>query len=321
MKTNQTSLKDRTIAVTGGCGFIGSHLIERLLEQGVKKIVVLDSLEYGKIENIEKNPRIEFIKFKLGTDSPQKLEDSLRGVDYLFHLAAEKHNQSKDDPEKVQVANIIGTYHLFNSAVKNSVKKVVFTSSLYAYGRIQKPVFKETDIPTPNTIYGLSKVAGENLLRFFNKQNGLQYVTLRYMFVYGPKQYSNLGYKSVIVSNFNKILENKRPTIYGDGTQTYDYIYVDDIVRATIQAMTCGLSGEIFNVGTSKAISIKQLTSKMLHVAKSNLKPEYCPPDWTEHSHRVADTKKIQKVLGFHPTVSLDDGLLRTYNWIVNNKK
>ncbi|MEK9131666.1 MAG: NAD-dependent epimerase/dehydratase family protein [Patescibacteria group bacterium] len=321
MKNNiDKKLKGKSIAVTGGYGFIGSHLVRKLLELKVKRIIIIDSLEYGTLENLEKDKRIIFIKHRLGTDNPRNLLIHLIDVDYLFHLAAEKHNQSKDSPKKVQQSNILGTFDLLDIAVQAGIKKVVFSSSLYTYGRLNKPKFKESDIPTPHTIYGITKLTGEHLLHFFAKKYNLQYIVLRYLFVYGPNQYSGMGYKSVIVSNFNKILENKRPIINGDGKQTYDYIYVSDVVDATIQSMVCNMSGEIFNIGSSRPITIKQLTTHMLAVAKSHLSPVYNPPDWTAGTYRVGDTNKVKKFLGFQPKVKLTEGLARTYNWLKENR-
>lgn len=308
-----------TIGVTGGCGFIGSHLIERLLELGVKKIISIDSLEYGKETNIPKDPRIECVKFKLGFDDAKILQKKLVGVDFIFHLAAEKHNQSKDSPDKVIQANIIGMQHLLQAATSCGVKKVVFSSSLYAYGRMSGPKFMETDLIAPQTVYGMTKAAGEFLLNYFHRQSGIEFNVLRYMFAYGPRQYANLGYKSVIVSNFQKIILGKNPTIYGDGKQCLDYIYVKDLVEGTILALTSDISGEIFNIGSSKETTVESLTAAMIAVAHSNLKPVYTTPDWTQGSYRVADTSKAQKMLGFSASTPIEMGLSNTFEWLIKN--
>jgi UDP-glucose 4-epimerase len=308
-------LKNSVVAVTGGCGFIGSHLIDELLERGVKKIIAIDSLEYGKTENIPlSDPRIQFIKHKLGADDALLLKKHLEGVDFLFHLAAEKHNQSKDSPEKVIQANITGMHQLLAAAVANNVKKVIFSSSLYAYGRMSKPKYKETDVILPQTVYGMTKASGEYLLKYFNRQFGLEYNVLRYLFAYGPRQYSNLGYKSVIVSNFNKIYNGENPTIYGDGKQALDYIYVSDLVDGTILAMTTPLSGEIFNIGSGIATTIQSLTRVMLKAAKSKLTPVYTAADWTAGTFRVGDVSKAKRMLGFKAKTPLEKGLTETYN-------
>lgn len=313
-------LRNSVVAVTGACGFIGSHLVERLLAIGAKKVVALDSLEYGTTENLPNDRRVQFVKHKLGTDSSSALNEHLKAVDYLFHLAAEKHNQSKNSPEKVITANVTGMHHLLEAAMKNNVKKVVFSSSLYAYGRMSKPKLKETDVILPQTVYGMTKASGEYLLKYFSVQTGLEYNVLRYFFVYGPRQYSDLGYKSVIVSNFNKILEGRNPTVYGDGRQTLDYIYIDDVIDATLMAMITPVSGEVFNIGSGRETAIEYLTTVMLKVSKSKLEKEYLPPDWTRGTYRVGDVSKARKILGFKAETSLEKGLTRTFEWLQNNK-
>ncbi len=318
-KAEKHNIRDATIIVTGACGFIGSHLIEKLLVIGVKKIIAIDSLEYGKTGNIPTDKRIVFVKHKLGTDPIANLLPHFKKSNYLFHLAAEKHNQSKDSPEKVIMANITGMHQLLEAVQSCGVKKVVFSSSLYAYGRMSKPKFQETDVILPQTVYGMTKTSGEFLLAYFRRQYGLEYVALRYLFVYGPRQYSNLGYKSVIVSNFNKIIKGEEPTIYGDGKQTLDYIYIDDVVEATVKAMTTPLSGEVVNIGSGKEYDINYLTATMLKVSKSNLKPHSMSPDWTAGTYRVGDVSKAKKVLGFSARTTLEKGLATTFHWIKNN--
>src|SRR5258706_15387424 len=158
---------NRTIAVTGGCGFIGSHLVHRLLRLGVSKVIVLDSMEYGKVSNLEpKDPRVAVYEHKLGSGSRQPLRTLLHGADYLFHLAAEKHNQSIDDPQRVIEANINGTYELLSAAVDVNIRRLVFSSSLYAHGRMTGDPLREDQAPEPKTIYGMTKLAGENICRY-----------------------------------------------------------------------------------------------------------------------------------------------------------
>jgi len=303
--------------VTGGCGFIGSHLVLQLLERGAKRIVVIDSLRYGDRANLgQLSAAVEVVPYTLGTDAPARLREKMDGVNHLFHLAAEKHNQSKDSPLEVLRSNIEGTYTLFDIAARSGVEKIVFTSSLYAYGRMQGPPFVEDELPQPRTVYGISKLCGEHLLAHINAEHGTAYNILRYLFVYGPRQFAGMGYKSVIVRNFERLLADLPPTVYGDGTQTLDYIFVDDAVEATIRALESEVSGEVFNVGSGVPTTVNALIDLMSAIAGSTRPRSVEPADWTAGSFRVADITKARRVLGWQPRTTLADGLERTYRWM-----
>jgi len=311
-------LRDRTIMVTGGCGFIGSHLVRALVLGGAGRVIVVDSMRFGDRAHLaDLAGTIEILPFTLGTDDPARLETEVARSEYLFHLAAEKHNASKDDPRAIIRSNIDGTLTLLELAAKHRIRRVLFTSSLYAYGRMSGPPFVESEVPRPRTIYGISKLCGEHLLAHFQESSGLDGIALRYLFVYGPEQFAGTGYKSVIVRNFERILGGERPTIYGDGAQALDYVYVDDVVRATIAAMESAPGGEILNVASGAATSVSDLIDTMRRVSGSAAAVSHLPPDSTAGSRRVADITRISKTLGWKPEVSLEDGLRRTWRWMV----
>ncbi len=311
------ALASANVVVTGGAGFIGSHLVRELVRRGVGRVVVVDSLRYGDPGNLGAlSDRVELVQHTLGFDDRAALERALEGVNYVFHLAAEKHNQSKDDPSRVYRANLEGTHTLYEVAVAAGVKKVVFSSSLYAYGRMKGEPFTETEIPKPQTVYGITKLSGEHVLRFFEVQHGLEWNALRYLFVYGPKQFAGMGYKSVIVKNFERLLAGQRPTVYGDGSQALDYVFVDDVVDATIQAMEQDVSGEVMNVGSGRATTVDHLIGRMIHVSGKKVEKQLEPPDWTAGSYRVGNVDKIARVLGWTAQTSLDEGLSETFAWI-----
>jgi len=306
-----------TIMVTGGCGFIGSHLVRALLARGAARIVVVDSLRYGDPANLDQaGGAIEIIRHTLGHDDPALLGEPLRGVRALFHLAAEKHNQSKDDPLQVMRSNVLGTYALFDLAARAGVEKIVFSSSLYAYGRLSGGPFREDEVPRPTTVYGITKLCGEHLLAHVQEARGIAGNALRFLFVYGPRQFAGTGYKSVIVKNFERLLAGLPPTVYGDGNQALDYVYVDDVVDATIRALESELSGEVFNVGSGVPTTINRLIDVMQSVAGSPDAKKHEPADWTAGTSRVADIGKIRRLLAWEPQTSLREGLERTFRWM-----
>jgi nucleoside-diphosphate-sugar epimerase len=238
------------------------------------------------------------------------------GADALFHLAAEKYNASRSTPERLLDVNVAATDRLFRAAGRTGVGKVVFTSSLYAYGSLGPRPMHEDDVPRPGTRYGASKVAGEHLLRVVSRDHDLPSTIVRLFFVYGPRQHAGGGYKSVIVSNFERILRGERPTVYGDGEQALDYVYVDDAVDALVACADHRVDGELLNVASGHAVSVNELTALMLEVSGSRLQPLGAPADWTAGTCRFGDPQRIAQRLGWKPQVGLEDGLRRVWTWM-----
>jgi UDP-glucose 4-epimerase len=258
------------------------------------------------------------VPHRLGSDDPAVLRDKLRGVRWLFHLAAEKHNQSKDTPLEVFRSNIDGTYTLFDTAARAGVEKIVFTSSLYAYGRMSGPPFVEDEVPQPHTVYGISKLCGEHLLRHAGVAHGVAWSVLRYLFVYGPRQFAGMGYKSVIVKTFERLLRGEPPLIYGDGEQALDYVYVDDVVAATIAALGSSANGEVLNIGSGAATTINALIALMQKVAGTHLPVQRAAADWTAGSRRVGDVAKARRLLDWQASTSLEAGLRQSFAWMTD---
>ncbi len=310
------SLKGTRVVVTGGAGFIGSHLVDRLLQLGVSSIAVIDNVRYGSVANISLHDnRISLHTIDIGTVEPGELTSIFSGAKYVFHLAAEKLNASVDNPNRMLSTNIQWSLNVFEAARVAGVRKVAFTSSLYAYGRMAGKPYQEEETLGPATVYGVSKVAGENLAMMYSKM-GLETVVLRYLFVYGPRQWGNAGYKSVIVKNFERLLHGKSPIVFGDGSQTLDYIYVSDAVEATILALMSAANGTILNVGSGEGTTILNLTKSMLATSGSDSPIQYEAPDWTHGSHRVGDISRIRHSLDWSPKISLQEGLRKTYDWL-----
>lgn len=296
--------------VTGGCGFIGSHLVSRLVREGAARVIVVDGLRCGDEQRVrEAGPNVELVRHELGHGPDEELRRALSGVELVFHLAAEKHNASIDDPLRVYRSNVVGTHLLLEAAADAGVKKVVFSSSLYAYGRDRGAPFDESETPHPITPYGISKLAGEHLVSAWRTRFEREASILRYMFVYGPRQLAGLGYKSVIVRTFERLAAGLPPILHGDGSQALDYVYVDDVVTATLLAMERDAGDGPLNVGSGVGTTIRELVTRMARVAGDTAEPELAPADATAGSTRVARVERIARALGWRATTPLDVGL------------
>lgn len=317
----RTYFKGSKIAVTGGAGFIGSHLVHKLSSLEPSEIRIIDSLKYGRLPKLQSSNSTKLIlhQCSLGHTTPEKLDAALQDIDYLFHLAAEKHNSCLDDPMEVYRANISGSHQLYESAIRSKVRRCVFSSSLYAYGKMSGDPMREDDPAQPITAYGISKLAGEHIAHMLYKQQGLPCVILRYFFAYGPRQYIGMGYKSVIIRNFERLLRGESPIVRGDGCQELDYIYIDDLIRTTLAAMCSNVSFDIFNVGSGHRTSILSLVKTMMEVFGEEKPLLFEPPDFTANTSRVGNITKAASLLGHHCDTGLKHGLSHTLAWMRRN--
>lgn len=312
------ALSGQKFCVTGAAGFIGSHLTKALARIGGREIIALDNLAYGDWTNLGLDCRaIHRLSEDFSTANAALLEAQLTGCDTLFHFAAEKHNNAIDSPQRVLDVNVAGTQKLFAAAGRAGVRRVVFASSLYAYGRMQGMPMCEDQVPEPRTVYGVSKLAGEGLLREAGERYGMSTCALRLFFVYGPRQFSGTGYPSVIVRNFRRILAGEPPVIYGDGAQVMDYIHVDDVVTAILRSALSDVDG-IINVASGEGISVRHLVDTMCKVSNQASSPVFAPADWTAGSCRVGDASRIRRLLGWQPVLSLEDGLRSVWHWLAS---
>jgi UDP-glucose 4-epimerase len=305
-------LRDRSVMVTGGLGFIGRHLVRAALSAGARRVRVLDR---ASAVGRELPAGAEAFRFELGSDPAAGLEPALDGIELLFHFAAEKHSQARPVPERMLAANVSGSYDLFAAASRAGVRKVVFASSVFAYGRTSGPPLDEAEPPRPTTVYGVSKLAGEHLLDHAAAELGLPGVALRYFFVYGPGQDAGRGYRSVVVRSLDRLRDGLPPTVYGDGSQALDYVYVDDAVDAALRAMEGDVAGAVVNVGSGRATPVRELIAALTRTAGAAVEPEHLPPDATAGSFRVARIERARECLGWAPTTPLDEGLRRTWAW------
>jgi nucleoside-diphosphate-sugar epimerase len=280
--------------------------------------MVLDNARSGNWENL--NQKASLIDKSLEQMTAAELEASLEGIDTLYHLAAEKYNSSSMTPERVIEVNVASTDRLFAAAVKVGVRRIVFTSSLYAYGSVGPKIMKETDVPAPWTHYGISKLSGEYLLMANCAGTETTWNTARLFFIYGPRQFAEGGYKSVIQSNFERLSQGKNVTIKGDGNQRLDYVFVDDCVRALHMLGTSDISGKVVNVASGKSLSVQDVLRDMCRVAGREFAPEFLPADWTHDTDRRGSRELIGEVFGWSPEVEFEAGLNEMWGWLNERK-
>jgi len=245
----------------------------------------------------------------------------LDGAEVVYHLAAEKYNSSKSTPERLLNANVIATERLVRASAVANIDRFVFTSSLYAYGSMGPKIMSEGDLPAPSTLYGASKLMGENTLRSLDRELGLSWNVARLFFIYGPHQHAEGGYKSVIMTNFERMLAGQPPLILGDGKQSLDYVYVEDCVTALMRLAVSDVEHRIVNVASGRATSIVELTNMMLTVAGNEVAPVFGPPDWTAGSLRAGDPTGMRDSFGWSAEISFQDGLAKVYEWMVGNSR
>lgn len=314
------------ILVIGGAGFIGSHVVAELLKTNVKEVVIYDNFARGKRSHIApylKDPRCTL--FANGGDIREidLLNDAMKGVDGVIHLAAMWLLHCKDYPRTAFNVNIEGTFNVLEACVKNNVKRLVYSSSASVYGDAVEVPMTETHPFNNRNFYGASKIAGEAMCRAFHDRYGLSYVGLRYMNVYGPHQDQTAAYTGVIPIMLNKIDANEAPVINGDGTQAYDFIDVEDVARCNVDALRAEVTDQFYNVGSGVQTSIKQLCDMILDLKQSALKVTYKPYSADDArrmvQNRIGCPKKAEKDLGFKYTYSLREGLQRLIAWREKN--
>ncbi len=321
-------LKNSKILVIGGAGFIGSAVVRRLLSEEVKEVIIYDNFVRGKMINIDDvltDPRVRI--FEVGGDirDIDILNDAMKGVDYVFHLAAMWLLHCKDYPRTAFEVNIAGTFNVLEACVNNKVKKLVYSSSASVYGdALTVPMTEDHPFNNKN-FYGATKIAGEAMCTAYNDRYNLPIVGLRYMNVYGPGQDQHAAYTGVIPIMLNKIDLNEAPLINGDGTQAYDFIYVDDVAECNIQALKSDVHLGFYNVGTGIQTTIRELCDLILNLKSSDLKVQfkpYAPDDARQFvKNRIAAVDKAISEIGFRYSYSLKDGLLKLIDWRKSSSK
>lgn len=315
-------IKGARVVVLGGAGFIGSHVVGELLKTDVGEVVVYDNFARGKRAYLE--PHLMDSRCHLyenGGDirDTDILDDALKGADGVIHLAAMWLLHCKDYPRTAFHVNVEGTFNVLEACARNNVKRLVYSSSASVYGdAVEVPMTEEHPFNNRN-LYGATKIAGEALCRAFYDRYGLSYAGLRYMNVYGPHQDQTAAYTGVIPIMLNKIDANEPPVINGDGSQAYDFIYVEDAARCNVLALQAEVVDENYNVGTGVQTSIRELCNLILELTGSDLQVTYKPYSAEDArrlvQNRIGCPEKAKKDLGFSHQYDLRSGLKRLIDW------
>jgi len=312
-------LKGKRFLVTGGAGFIGSHLVEMLLEEESAKVIIFDNFIRGGMHNIAhvvNDNRVELFEVKGDLTHLGEVYKATKNVDGVFHLAGLCLAHCQDYPRSALNVNLNGTFNLLEACVENQVKRIIFASSSSIYGNA---VFSPMDEEHPKNyrnFYGATKIMGEAMFRVFYYKYNLNYLALRFMNVYGPRQ-DYLGvYVAAVIKIIDRLQRNLPPVIYGDGSQGYDFVYVKDASRSFMLAMKSQLSNQSYNISSGKQTSILELYKKISQIMEKDIPAEFKDVnDDTLVTDRTGSTEKAKKDLGFETKISLEDGLREVVNW------
>jgi len=316
-------LKGKRFLVIGGAGFIGSHVVDALLEEDIEEIRIFDNFTRGSEENLSSalaDPRVKI--FELGGELLHRdiLDAAMKGMDGVFHLAAMWLLHCYDFPRSAFEVNIGGTFNVIEAMTNNGVRRLVYSSSASVYGdAVQEPMTEDHPFNN-NNFYGATKIAGEQMCRalhhrFRDTAKHFGYVGLRYMNVYGARQDYLGTYIAVIMKILDRLDRGLPPIVYGDGSQAYDFIYVEDCAKANICAMKSNVTDSFYNVGTGIKTTVKEIAEKILQVTGSDHEIRYEPGGLTFVKNRVGDPEKSAAEIEFRASIPLDEGLRRLIEW------
>jgi UDP-glucose 4-epimerase len=317
------NLRNTRVLVTGGAGLIGSHIVDRLVAESAAEVVVLDNFVRGRRQNLASAIARGHVTIVEGDIRDRAIVDQvMQGIDVVFHQAAIRITQCADEPALAMDVLTNGTFIVLEAAVKARVRKVIAASSASVYGLANKFPTDEQHHPYNNrTLYGWAKVMNEGLLRTFHEQYGLDYIALRYFNVYGPRMDTHGAYTEVFIRWMEQIASDRAPVIFGDGTQTMDFINVEDVARANILAARAPVTDEVFNVGTGNEVSLSECAELLLAAMESTLKVEFAPARKVNPvPRRVASTWRAQEELGFQAIIPFDKGLRTLVAWWLHQR-
>ena len=308
------------ILVTGGAGFIGSHLVDRLLAEGFD-VTILDDFSTGIVQNISHREKVKQLRLVRGDiRNPKVVRRAVKDVDSVFHEAAViEVSHSIKNPLLFNEINLVGTLNLLKASVDFDVKRFVFASSAAVYGDAKTAIKREDMLPEPISPYAVSKLAAEYYVQVFNRLYGLKTVSLRYFNVYGPRQ-GSASYGGVITAFVARLLNGQPPIIHGDGYQTRDFVHVDDVVSANMLALrSSNAVGKVLNIASGTSTTVLQLAKILGKITNTTrLRPRFTSNIEGDIKHSLGDITKARKTLEFHPKVTLNDGLSRLVEWHMN---
>jgi len=306
------------VLITGGAGLVGSHLADALAEAGASEVVVLDDFSRGRLENLRQVDASQRLRIIEGDVRDRRdVSRAMAGVSLVFHQAAIRITQCAEEPRLAKDVLVDGTFNVLEAAARAGVRKVVAASSASVYGLAATFPILETHHPYSNrTLYGAAKLFNEGLLRSFNEMYGLEYVALRYFNVYGPRMDIFGAYTEVLVRWMEAIAAGRPPVVFGDGTDTMDFVHVRDVARANLLAATSPVTDAVFNVGTGVETTLNGLADTLLSIMESPLRPEHAAPRRINPvARRLASVDDAREQLGFRAEISLEDGLRELVAW------
>lgn len=317
-------IRGKRFVVIGGAGLIGSHTVDLLTREDVGEIVIYDNFVRGRHENIAtalRDPRVRV--YEAGGDILQTdiLSAAVKGAHGVFHFAALWLLQCHEFPRSAFNVNVAGTFNVLDACVEHGVERLVYSSSASVYGdAVEEPMTEDHPFNNKN-FYGATKICGEAMARAYHHRYGLNYVGLRYMNVYGPRQDYNGAYIAVIMKMLDAIDRGEGPTIMGDGSEAFDFVAVEDCGKANVCAMRAASIDEFYNVGTGRRTSLKELAEKLVQLTGTNQEIRYAPRNQaTLVRNRIGCPEKARDEIAFDATIDLDDGLRRLIDWRAEHK-
>ena len=317
-------IRGKKFVVIGGAGLIGSHAVDALIRQDVGQVMIYDNFVRGRVENLAgalKDPRVSI--YDIGGDIGQTdiLESALDGADGVFHLSALWLLQCHEYPRSAFDVNIRGTFNVLEACVKKNVKRLVYSSSASVYGdAVEEPMTEDHPFNNKN-FYGATKICGEAMARAFHHRYALDFVGLRYMNVYGPRQDYHGAYIAVIMKMLDAIDRGEGPTILGDGSEAFDFVAVEDCGAANVCAMQAATSDRFYNVGTGKRTSLKQLAGMLAALTDCKKPIQFAPRSQaTLVRNRIGSAKRASEEIGFNAGIDLNEGLKRLIDWRLSHK-
>ena len=311
-----SDLQGARVCVTGGAGFVGSHVVDFLVREPVREVVVFDNFIRGQRANLQGAMSSERVRVVHGDITrPKELTAAVATADFVIHLAALWLLECVEEPRAAVEVNVCGTFNVIEACCAAETKKLVFSSPASVYGDAVEVPMTEAHPFNNRTLYGATKIAGEQLLQALHYAHGLPFAALRYMNVYGPRQDDRGAYTSVVTKVLDRIDRGLPPVIFGDGTATYDFVYVEDVARANVLALTNGTPAGFYNIGSGVATTVNELVRELLDLTGSAQCPEYRPQAQVFVQRRIGSTDLAEQELGFRAVVPLRTGLEKLIAW------